>query len=102
MAYRSNICPQATIWDSFSIENMQNPSSNHLMRGEGMKVKDSLKWEGELRTPTQSHVFISNATRVLYMYYRFEFLLMSRSNNFFNILFNVRNALSPVNDSITL
>lgn len=56
--------------------------------------------EGELRTPTQSHVFISNATRVLY--YRFEFLLMSRSNYFFNILFNVRNALSPVNDSITL
>lgn len=65
-----------------------------------MKVKHTLRWEGELRTPTQSRVFISNATRVLY--YRFEFLLMSRSNYFFNILFNVRNALSPVNDLITL
>lgn len=57
-----------------------------------------------MRTPTQSYRFISNATRVLYyrLNCRFEFLLMSRSpNNFFNILFNVRNALSPVNDSIT-
>lgn len=80
---------------------MQNPSSDDLMArwwNESERLVEIR--EGELRTPTQSHVFIYNATRVLY--YRFEFLLMSRSNNFFNILFNVRNALSPVNDSITL